>query len=106
MDYKKLYESETGFKFETDVRELFTEAEKTDDVDIEELYKKLFREWRNDVKLITELSMCMNWKLREHYRKKEEGLANLYNDLRMRAHTYAHDAFIWEDAEYYFKTTD
>ena len=106
MDYKKLYESETGFKFETDVRELFTEAEKSDDVDIEELYKKLFREWRNDVKLITELSMCMNWKLREHYRKKDESLAELYNDLRMRVHTYAHDAFIWEDAEYYFKTTD
>ena len=94
MDYKERLEADTSFKFETNVRELFTEAEKTDDVDIEELYKKLFREWRNDVKLITELSMCMNWKLREHYRKKDEGLANLYNDLRMRVHTYAHDAFI------------
>lgn len=106
MDYKKLYESETGFKFETDVRELFTEAEKSDDVDIEELYRKLFREWRNDVKMVTELSMCMNWKLWEHYRKKNESLAELYNDLRMRVDTYAKDVFVWDEGKYYFEVTD
>jgi adenylate cyclase len=93
MSYKEINEEKTGFKFETNVWELFTEAEQRDDVDIEELYRKLFREWRNDVKLVAELSMCMNWKLREHYRKKNESLAELYNSLRMRVHDYALDVF-------------
>lgn len=106
MDYKERLEQDTGFKFETNVWELFTEAEQMDDVDIEELYRKLFRERRNDVKLVAELSMCMNRKLWEHYEKKEENLAELYNMLRMRVDEYAKDVFIWEDGAYYFRITD
>jgi len=93
MGYKEINEEKTGFKFETNVWELFTEAEQKEDVDIEELYRKLFRDWRNDVKLVAELSMCMNWKLWEHYEKKNESLAELYNSLRMRVHDYALDVF-------------
>lgn len=93
MSYKEINEEKTGFKFETNVWELFTEAEQKEDVDIEELYRKLFREWRNDVKLVAELSMCMNWKLWEHYEKKNESLAELYNTLWMRVHDYALDTF-------------
>ena len=106
MDYREKLENDTGFKFETNVRELFTEAEKTDDVDIEELYKKLFREWRNDVKLVAELSMCMNRKLWEHHEKGDENFAELYNRLRMKVHDYALDVFTWEDGAYYFRITD
>lgn len=106
MNYKKINEEKTGFKFETNVRELFTEAEQRDDVDIEELYRKLFRDWRNDVKLVAELSMCMNWKLWEHYEKGNESLAELYNTLRLRVHDYALDVFTWEDGAYYFRITD
>ena len=36
MGYKEINEEKTGFKFETNVWELFTEAEQRDDVDIEE----------------------------------------------------------------------
>ena len=106
MGYKEINEEKTGFKFETNVWELFTEAEQRDDVDIEELYRKLFRDWRNDVKLVAELSMCMNWKLWEHYEKKNESLAELYNTLRMRVHDYALDVFTWEEGKYYFNVTD
>lgn len=106
MGHKERLEQDTGFKFETNVWELFTEAEQRDDVDIEELYRKLFREWRNDVKLVAELFMCMNWKLREHYEKKNESLAELYNSLRMRVHDYALDVFTWEEGKYYFEVTD
>lgn len=112
MSYKEKLEQDTGFKFETNVWELFTEAEQRDDVDIEELYRKLFRDWRNDVKLIAELSMCLNRKLWEHYEYKgtadlyHEKLAELYNTLRMRVHDYALDAFTWEEGKYYFNITD
>ena len=114
MDYKEKYENETGFKFETNVWELFTEAEKSDDVDIEELYRKLFRERRNDVKLVAELSMCLNRKIWEHYREQDktpdkkyhEDLAMLYNDLWVRVDTYAKDVFIWDDGAYYYRATD
>jgi hypothetical protein len=80
-------------KFETNDWEFFTAPEQKEDVDIEELYRKLFREWRNDVKFVAELSMCMNWKLWEHYEKGDESLAELYNSLRMRVHDYALDVF-------------
>ena len=93
MSYKEINEEKTGFKFETNVWELFTAAEQKEDVDIEELYRKLFREWRNDVKLVAELSMCMNWKLWEHHEKGDESLAELYNRLWMKVHDYALDAF-------------
>lgn len=106
MSYKERLEQDTGFKFETNVRELFTEAEQKEDVDIEELYRKLFREWRNDVKLVAELSMCMNWKLREHHEKGDERLVELYNTLRLRVHNYALDVFTWEEGKYYFNVTD
>lgn len=106
MGYKERLEQDTGFKFETNVRELFTEAEQKDDVDIEELYRKLFREWRNDVKLVAELSMCMNWKLWEHHEKGDERLAELYDSLWVRVHGYASDTFTWEDGAYYFRVTD
>lgn len=106
MSYKEINEEKTGFRFTTNVWELFTEAEQRDDVDIEELYRKLFRDWHNDVKLVAELSMCMNWKLWEHYEKKNESLAELYNTLWMRVHDYALDVFTWEDGAYYFRITD
>lgn len=106
MSYKEFNEERTGFKFETNVWELFTEAEQRDDVDIEELYRKLFREWRNDVKLVAELSMCMNRKLWEHHEKGDENLAELYNRLWMKVHDYALDTFTWEDGAYYFRITD
>ena len=97
MGYKEMNEEKTGFKFETNVWELFTEAEKNDDVDIEELYRKLFREWHDDVKLIAELSMCMNRKLWEHYEHKgdsyHERLAELYDSLWRKVHDYALDVF-------------
>lgn len=106
MGYKEKLEQDTGFKFETNIREVFTEAETDDNVDIEELYRQLFRKWHNDVKLVAELSMCMNWKLWEHYEKGNERLSELYNTLRLRVHDYASDVFTWEEGEYYFSITD
>lgn len=112
MGYKEINEEKTGFKFETNVWELFTEAEINDDVDIEELYRKLFREWHDDVRLIAELSMCMNRKLWEHYEYKgtadsyHERLAELYDSLWRKVHDYALDYFTWEDGAYYFRITD
>lgn len=106
MNYKEYNEERTGFKFETNVREVFTEAETDDNVDIEELYRELFRRWHDDVKMIAELSMCMNRKLWEHYEKKNENLAELYNSLWMRVHDYALDYFTGEDGAYYFRITD
>lgn len=106
MGYKEKLEQDTGFKFETNVREVFTEAETDDNVDIEELYRQLFREWHNDVKMVAELSMCLNRKLWEHHEKGNENLAELYNALRMRVHDYALDVFTWEEGRYYFNVTD
>ena len=93
MSYKEINEERTGFKFETNVREVFTEAETDDNVDIEELYRQLFRKWRNDVKMVAELSMCLNRKLWEHHEKGNESLAELYNRLWMKVHDYALDVF-------------
>ena len=108
MSYKEENENLTGFKFQTDVWEQFTEAEKSEinEEVIEELYRKLFREWHNDVKMVTELSMCLNWKLHEHYNLWEEDLARCYSDLWVKVHEYAKDVFEWDDASYYYRVTD
>lgn len=108
MNYKEKLEEQTRFKFQTNVWEEFTKVEKGENnyEDIEELYRKYFREWHNDVKKVAELSMCMNWKIWEHHETGNKEIARLYNDLWLKVHNYANDAFVWEDLRYYFNTTD
>jgi hypothetical protein len=93
MGYKEDLEAKTGFKFTTDVWEVFTDAETNGDVEIEEVYRDLFKKRHNDVKMVAELSMCMNRKLWEHHEKGDENLAELYNRLWMKVHDYALDVF-------------
>lgn len=105
MGYKEDLEAKTGFKFTTDVWEVFTDAETNGDVEIEELYRELFRKRHDDVKMVAELSMCLNWKIHEHG-PVDEPLARRYSYLWERVHNYALDVFEWEDADYYFRVTD
>lgn len=108
MNHKEEMEEQTGFKFQTDIWEKFTEAEasKNNLEDIEELYREYFREWHNDVKKVAELSMCMNWKIWEHYYAHNEELSEVYNELWLRVDWYAKDVFVWDDWKYYFSITD
>ena len=105
MGYKEDLETKTGFKFTTDVWEVFTDAETNGDVEIEEVYRDLFKKRHDDVKMVAELSMCLNWKIHEHG-PVDEPLARRYSYLWERVHSYALDVFDWEEGKYYFDITD
>jgi hypothetical protein len=92
MGYKEDLEAKTGFKFTTDVWEVFTDAETNGDVEIEEVYRDLFKKRHDDVKMVAELSMCLNWKIHEHG-PVDEPLARRYSYLWERVHSYALDVF-------------
>lgn len=73
---------------------------------IEDTFKRVFKEMKDDYRLLTELVMVMNWKLWEHYDNSNERYARLYNGYWEKTAQYALDNLKGEELNYYFRTTD
>lgn len=72
---------------------------------IKETYQRAFKEWKSDIKYMTALSMALNHKIWDWY-KKNEDVARVYNDLWLECDDYIHENFKWDDLTYYFRVTD
>lgn len=68
-------------------------------------YSKLFEEYKDDYKLLTELVIVLNWKIWQHY-ESNEGLAKVYNFLWNKADYYACKNLKGNELLYFYKTTD
>ena len=68
-------------------------------------YERVVREWLSDYKMFTEFVMVLNWKIWEHY-ETNGALAELYNDLWIKAENLVEENFTDEEKMYYYKTTD
>ena len=73
---------------------------------IRDTFNRAFKEWRNDYEYLTELVMVLNWKLWDHYVKKNDEFALLYNELWLKADEYAVNNLHDEELEYFYRTTD
>ena len=73
---------------------------------VRDTYKRAFNEWKDDYRYLTELVMVLNHKLWEHWEKKHNALAKLYNDLWDETAQYAMDNLKGDELSYYFRVTD
>lgn len=73
---------------------------------VKDTFERAFAEWKGDYRYLTELVMVLNWKIWEHYEKGNEPLARIYNDLWLKADSYAWENLKGEELDYFFRTTD
>lgn len=73
---------------------------------IKDTFNRVFNEWKDNCKYLTELVMILNWKIWEHYEKNNRAYAELYNALWMAADAYACENLKGDEATYFFRVTD
>lgn len=84
----------------------FTIADRYGDVEVKDTYKRAFAEWKEYVNYLTELSMVLNHKSWEHFRKENDKLATTYSELFLENHYYALEHLTGDDLSYYISVTD
>lgn len=72
---------------------------------IQDTYNRAFRDWKEDYKYLTELVLILNWKIWQHYGKRDD-YAGLYDKLWSEANSYALDNLTGEEAAYFWNVTD
>lgn len=95
----------TGYKPITTIYEDFGIAEKFGANAIKDTYKRLFKEYKADYKVLTEFVMALNWKIYEHY-ETNRNYAQIYNELWEQLDIFAQDNLKGAELEYFYCTTD
>ena len=99
-------EAMTGYKPITTFYEDFSIADNFGINAVKDTYKRGLETAKSmGYKYLTEFVMVLNWKIYEHYGKREHH-ANLYNDLWEQASQYAVETLTGEELSYYYNTTD
>ncbi len=98
-------EEETGYKPISTIYEDFSIADGFGVEAVKETFNRVFNEWKNDYKYLTELVMALNWKIAEHY-NVDMDLARLYDELWRKADSYACNNLKGEELDYFYSTTD
>lgn len=73
---------------------------------IKDTYRRAFDAWKDDYRYLTELVMVLNHKIWEHYEKGNKQKYELYNDLWIKADTYAIDNLNDDELMYFCMVTD
>ena len=98
-------ESEFGYKPITTFWNDFSIADAFGNSAVADTFKRAFNEWKGDYKYLTELVMVLNHKICQWY-KKNDALAQLYNQVWEIADSYAVNNLKGEELEYFYRTTD
>ena len=66
---------------------------------------KTFKEWKEDYKFLTELTLVLNHKIWQYYENRPD-MAVLYNTLWEQADQYAKENLKGNELSYYWEVTD
>ena len=72
---------------------------------IKDTYKRAFKEWKTDYKMLTELVMVLNWKLWRWYQQNDT-LTELYDELYRQCDDYAYSHLKGDELSYFIRTID
>jgi hypothetical protein len=72
---------------------------------IRETYRDVLKSWGEDIKFMTEFSMCLNHKIWQFY-EVNESIARVYDELWKKSVNYITNHFKGEDLVYYYEVTD
>lgn len=93
------YELKTSFWTDFSIAEKFgLEA-------VMDTYERAFKEWKTNTVYVTELTMVLNWKLFQWY-KKDKDMYYLYTNLYYETDDWCCRNLKGADLAYYYKTTD
>ena len=107
MIYADFLSQFTDWKTETCYWQRFSIAERYGENEINDTYKELFEESKNDYKLLTELVMILNHKSWEHCENiKKTKLCDKYADLFRTAYEYACKHLEGYQLRYFLEVTD
>lgn len=96
-----------GGKEETTFWQDFSIADRWGKNAIKDTFDRAFKEWKHDIRYLTELSMALNHKIWAWYEKDEE-IARVYNDMWEKVNDYVYESgkVSQKDIDYYFSVTD
>ena len=72
---------------------------------IKDTYKRIVKEWQNNVEYMSEFVVALNQKIWMHYEQNRE-LAKVYNDLWMECDNFCREHFKGEELSYYYEYID
>lgn len=75
---------------------------------IKDTYKRAFKEWKSDYKMLTALVVILNHKIWQHYEAtpRRQDLVELYDNLWRQAQDYALTNLKGDELRYYYNITD
>lgn len=73
---------------------------------IEDTFKRAFKEWKSDYKMLTALVVILNHKIWQHYEAERHNIAKLYDNLWRQAEDYALTNLKGDELQYYYNIID
>ena len=73
---------------------------------IKDTYKRAFKEWKSDYKMLTALVVTLNHKIWQHYEAENHDVARLYDGLWRQAEDYTLTNLKGDELQYYYDVTD
>lgn len=73
---------------------------------IEDTFKRAFKEWKSDYKMLTALVVILNHKIWQHYEAERHDIAKLYDNLWRQAEDYALTNLKGDELQYFYDITD
>lgn len=98
-------EAMTGYHPITTFYEDFSIAEPFGVSAIIDTYNRAFKEWRDDIKYLTELVMVLNWKIWEHY-ETHRSLAKVYEGMWSKTTDWVFAHKTGDDLDYFLEITN
>lgn len=98
-------EEETGYKPISTLYLDFSVADNSGITAIKNTYRRVFKEWKDNYKMLTELVMVLNWKMWRWVADNPE-YEKVYEDLWGEADLYATSHLKDEELSYFYRVTD
>lgn len=94
-------------EFNTTFMSDFTIAEQFGPAAVQDTYERVFQQWHDDYRYLTDLVIVLNRKLWSHWEKDPDSpFIALYNELWAAANDYALDNLKGAKLDYFLKAVD
>ena len=102
---KQALERQFDFHFETTFWEEFSIADNYGPDGVREHYDLVFKQWKDNLRYLTELVLVLNWKIYQWY-GVDDTLGLTYDELWKRTDSYALETLKDSDLHYYLSILD
>ena len=73
---------------------------------VEDTYERSMASFSEDVFMLTEMSLVLNWAIWRYWELHEQELSIMYDKLWKKLDSYIMDHFTGDELQFYLKTTD